>query len=281
MVGQRSALWIRVWALTIATASLAMGKIPAQDYLSPPPPVGNLSNSLAATELDWVVADAAMPVESGPVDGDGEYCEVGCLEPGQRWYLALSGAVESRNDVQELGDPATFLLFDDGFALNAALGHQFDRFRLDFEYSLFNNQVETAGAGIPNVGNFVGDAVGNISVKAFTLNGYYDFEIAQSCWKPYVGAGLGVMQSEINSLFPSFFPALGAGTGGVNTTSNFKLCYQIRVGLAYTLSHRTELFSGYRFFDAGPLTFAGAPFGVFQPDGATFHSFEMGFRVKF
>jgi opacity protein-like surface antigen len=277
MVLLRRALLVRVWAMIAALAGLAVGATATLAEFPSVTPDGTLASATASTA--WESAEV-VTVEASPEAG-GYFGEGDCLEPGQRWYLSLSGAAQSRHIVHEVGDPATFLIFDDGFTLNAALGHQFDLFRMDFEYSLFNNQVETAGAGIPGVGNFVGDAVGNVSVKAFTLNGYYDFDYFRSCFRPYVGAGMGVMQSEINSLFPSFFPGLGAATGGVNTTSNFKLCYQFRVGIGYTLSHRTELFSGYRFFDAGPLTFAGEPFGVFQPDGATFHGLEMGFRVKF
>jgi opacity protein-like surface antigen len=292
MAGHRRALGVRIFTLLVGVVGLAVAALPARGQL-PTPAIARLPSGLvapasyapaaytsSASSADWLAADAATTVEAS--SGNWIGCsQPACCGPDYGWYVMLAGAAQSRDNVQEIGDPATFLIFDDGFAINMALGHQFDLFRLDFEYSYFNNQIETAGAGIPNVGNFVGDAVGNVSVKAYTLNTYYDYRIGQSCFKPYVGAGIGLMQSEINSLFPSFFPALGAATGGVNTTSNVKFCYQFRVGLSYELTHRTELFSGYRFFDAGPLTFAGEPFGVFSPDGATFHNFEAGLRVKF
>ena len=289
MIRHRRALRVRLSALIVGIAGLAVGAVPAQGQFFGPPPAGSFPSgpvvpanfASSAADADWYSSESSTTVETVLVNGSSGCCEPAgcCADYG--WYVMLSGAVQSRDDVQEIGDPATFLLFDEGFAINAALGHQFDLFRMDFEYSYFNNQVETAGAGIPNVGNFVGDCVGNVSVKAYTLNGYCDFLIGESRFKPYVGAGIGLMQSEINSLFPSFFPALGAGTGGVNTTSNVKLCYQVRAGVSYEFSDRTELFSGYRFFDAGPLTFAGEPFGVFHPNGATFHNFEAGLRVRF
>ena len=286
MVRHRRALGLRISAVVLGLAGWAVAAFPAAGQFVPPPPPPAFPSGLVmpasfVSSADYLSTDAAAKVASASCDILADDCDAGCCGPDQRWYVTLSGAVQSRSNVSEVGDPATFLLFDDGFAIDVALGHQFELFRLDLEYSYFNNQIETAGAGIPNVGNFVGDAVGNVSVKAYTLNAYYDYVIDQSRFKPYVGGGIGLMQSEINSLFPSFFPALGAATGGVNTTSNVKFCYQFRVGLSYELTYRTELFSGYRFFDAGELTFAGEPFGVFHPDGATFHSFEGGLRVRF
>lgn len=212
---------------------------------------------------------------------DDGSCEACCTMPCYCWYVSVSGAWSTRETVHEVGDPATFIEFNDGFAINTALGHEFELFRLEFEYSYFNNQVATAGAGIPGVGNFVSDASGNISVKAYMLNVYHDFDFGGPL-KPYVGAGIGLFQSEINSLLPSFFATLGTPTLGVNTTSDVCFAYQFRAGVNYELTRRTELFTGYRFFDNGdPLTFAAEPFGVFYPDSATFHNLEAGLRVKF
>ncbi len=208
-------------------------------------------------------------------------CDACCTYPCYCWYVALSGAWSDRETVHEVGEPATFIEFNDGFAINAALGHEFELFRLEFEYSYFNNQIALAGAGIPGVGNLVSDASGNISVKAYMLNVYHDFDFG-GCLKPYVGGGIGLFQSEINSLLPTFFGQLGTPTLGVNTTSDVGFAYQFRAGVNYELTRRTELFAGYRFFDNGdPLTFAAEPFGVFHPDSATFHNFEAGLRVKF
>ena len=42
------------------------------------------------------------------------------------------------------------------------------------------------------------------------MNAYYDCRVGETRFKPYVGGGIGLLESEINSLFPSCFPALGA-----------------------------------------------------------------------
>ena len=276
----------RIHAFTII-ASLSFGSISARAELrSSPPPRELASLPGKVMRLEVAPVNGEEPptpmVEGDPPAEEGlSYIDEICHEACRGWYVSLSGGLQGREDVSEVGNPATFLTFDDGFALNGAIGYQFDWLRWDLEYSFFNNQVETAGAGVVGLGNFVGDATGNINIRSFTLNGYYDFRLGQSYWRPYVGGGIGMMQSEINSLYPDFFPALGAATGGVNTTSDFEFCYQIRAGLNYMLTHRTDVYGGYRYFDAGELTFASPPFGVFHPDGATFHNFEMGFRVRF
>ncbi|MDZ4783491.1 MAG: outer membrane beta-barrel protein [Planctomycetia bacterium] len=232
-------------------------------------------------------AEEAAPGEltscSDCMSCDDNSCEACCTMPCYCWYVSLSGAWSNRETVHEEGDPTTFIEFNDGFNINVALGHEFDLFRVEFEYSYFNQQVALAGAGIPGFAPFVGESPGNISVKAFMLNVYHDFDFGGRL-KPYVGGGIGLFQSEINSLLPTFFAdaPFSNSTLGVNTTSDVAFAYQFRAGVNYELTRRTELFAGYRFFDnTDPLTFAAEPFGIFYPDSATFHNFEAGLRVKF
>jgi opacity protein-like surface antigen len=229
------------------------------------------------------VSDSMAAPECLSCDDAG--CDACCSYPCYCWYVSVSGAWQDRETVHEVGDPPTFLEFNDGFGINIALGHEFELFRLEFEYSYLNNQVAVAG-GNEGSTNFVSDASGNISVKAFMLNVYHDFDFGGRL-KPYVGGGIGLFQSEINSMLPGFFadPNFYGGVNayqGLNTTSDVAFAYQFRAGVNYELTRRTELFAGYRFFDNGdPLTFAAQPFGVFYPDSATFHSAEAGLRIKF
>lgn len=200
-----------------------------------------------------------------------------------RWYVQLSGGTANREQVHEVGDPTTFIDFDTGFAANAALGYRFDMFRFDVEYSFMNSGCSFAGAG-----GFASPATGNINLKALMFNVYHDFEIGDWLWKPYVGGGLGVYQSEINSLYPEFF-AGGPGafpTTPINTTSNTPFAYQFRAGLSRPIGERTEFFAGYRYFHGETLTFAAAPFAspadpTFNPNGAVVHAAELGLRIRF
>lgn len=272
---------VAMLSLAAATTASANPFNPAASYGNPIQPAAYRTYADEAATEDSA-SDVAAP-ECLSCNDAG--CDACCSYPCYCWYVSLSGAWATRETVHEVGDPATFLEFNDGFAINAAIGHQFDLFRLEFEYSYFNNMVATAG-GTDGTTDFVSAASGNISVKAYMLNVYHDFDFG-SRLKPYVGGGIGLFQSEINSMLPGFFadPAFYGGVNayqGLNTTSDVAFAYQFRAGFNYELTRRTELFTGYRFFDNGdPLTFAAQPFGVFQPDSATFHSIEAGLRIKF
>jgi opacity protein-like surface antigen len=219
-------------------------------------------------------------------DGCGDGCaDCGscCRRARYQLYVALSGGSAHRETVHEANDASTFLEFDHGFAVNVALGWRFwDMFRLEAEYTFMNNDVETAGSA-----GLVSGAAGNVNLRAWMVNLYHDIQICDWCLKPYVGAGIGFYQSEINSLYPDFFTAAGPPmTGvGVNTTSDVTFAYQFRVGFSYPLGCRGEIYSGYRFFNGDELTFSAPPFSVFaptfHPDGAEMHCLETGVRIGF
>jgi opacity protein-like surface antigen len=210
-----------------------------------------------------------------------------CMDP---WYVSLSGGWQHRETVHEETDPLVFLEFAEGFAVNGALGYRFDNLRVETEYTFMNNEVDTAGggAGAAAAGISPSPATGNVNLRALMFNIYYDLDLPFSLWRPYLGAGIGFYQSEINSLYPDFFGLAGPAFNNtpVNTTSDTPLAYQFRVGASRSLGERTEFFAGYRYFRGEDLTFASAPFAspltpTFNPDGAEVHSAEVGLRVRF
>lgn len=202
----------------------------------------------------------------------------------RRWYIGLNGGWQERETVHEVGDPTTFIIFDSGFLLNAQLGYRFDLFRVEAEFSFMNNAVDQAGSG-----GAVSSSSGNIGLRAYMANIYHDFQISDWLWQPYVGAGIGIYQSEINSMYPDFFgtiPDPFFQRVPLNTTSDMPLAYQFRVGASRPVGQRTELLIGYRYFRGEELEFGAAPFATaaaptFHPDGADIHSLEAGLRVRF
>jgi opacity protein-like surface antigen len=202
-----------------------------------------------------------------------------CRDP---WYVSVSGAWQQRETVHEVDDPQTFIKFHSGFLANAALGMRFEMFRLEIEASFMNNEVDLAGAG-----GLSSPSPGNVSLRAYMFNVYHDVQFKDCCWKPYVGAGIGTYQSELNGLIPEFFDTLGPPFAGnpVNATSDMPLAYQFRAGVSRQIGCRSEFFTGYRFFKGEELEFASAPFATFaptfHPDGAEIHAVELGVRVNF
>lgn len=223
----------------------------------------------------------------GRCDNCNDGCDSGCdscCDPCYRpFYIGLSGGWASRETAQEVGDPATFLQFNDGFHYNVQLGRRFDWVRLEAEISRFNNDVLVAGAGVPGVGNFVGNAAGSVNLTAYMFNAYHDFDIAGWRLDPYVGGGIGVCQSEINGLLPQFFAGapLNLDNQALNATSDYEFAWQLRAGVNYDWSERTTLFMGYRYFRVEELTFSAFPFGTFNPNGGREHCLEWGLRVAF
>jgi opacity protein-like surface antigen len=215
-------------------------------------------------------------------------CPHKCCDWSDHWYVSVSGGWADRDRAHEIPDNRTFTEFGDGFAVNAAIGYRFDILRFEAEYSFMNQEVERAGAGLtPNLA-LVSKAAGNVSLRALMFNAYTDFQLFDWPWLPYFGAGIGVYQSEINGLYPTFFGGLPAPfpTTPVSATSDIPLAWQFRAGLTRRLGTRTEFFVGYRFFRGDTLTFASAPFATaaaptFSPNGATVHSAEIGLRVRF
>jgi opacity protein-like surface antigen len=208
------------------------------------------------------------------------------------WYVSLSGGWQQRERVHEITDPLVFLEFDDGYVFNGALGYRFNLFRVEAEVSYMNSEVDEAGGGTAAAAAGIGpsDAFGNVNLRALMFNVYYDLDLPFTVWRPYIGAGIGVYQSELNGLYPEFFgdPLLGAAFNNtpVNATSDTPLAYQFRAGASRPIGERTEFFAGYRYFHGEDLTFASAPFAspaapTFNPNGAEVHSAEIGLRVRF
>jgi opacity protein-like surface antigen len=164
----------------------------------------------------------------------------------------VSGGWTQRERVHEVGTPQTFLTWEDGFSVNGAVGYEFSFVRAELEVGLANTDVDIAGARVPNVGDFSSPADGNVSLRKYMFNLYHDFKFGDFALKPYVGAGIGFYQSEINGLFPEFFTGHGLADSGVNATSDFPFAYQLKAGASYEISERTELFIGYTFLTATP-----------------------------
>jgi opacity protein-like surface antigen len=233
---------------------------------------------------DW---QAVAPLTDSEIASS---CKCGGLEDysllaSDCWYVSFSGGWQDRQRAHEVGDPSTFIVFDDGFAANLAFGYRFDPIRVEVEYTFMNNECDRAGSG-----GLASSTVGNVNLKALMFNAYYDLDLDCTCWRPYFGAGVGIFQSEINGLYPEFFedPALaGLGFAGnsVNATSDLPFAWQARIGASRPLTASSEFYFGYRYFDGSELTFSSAPFAqfspTFHPNGAENHSVEFGVRVSF
>jgi len=126
--------------------------------------------------------------------------------------------------------------FDTGLTLGAALGYNFNRFRVEGEISYQTNDVDKIGAQ----GVFF-DATGDATALSFLINGYYDF-VNRSAFTPYISAGLGFAQVEFNDLNIS-----GSGFPG-SSDDDTVFAYQIGIGVGYAVTEKVTIDVKYRYF---------------------------------
>jgi opacity protein-like surface antigen len=191
----------------------------------------------------------------------------------QGFYLTTGTAISWRQRSGESSD--TFTDFKTGFLINGALGYRFGDFRTDVEFTHFQHAVDAVSAA--PTGLRPGD--GKVRGNAFMLNLYYDFPIANSRFKPYVGAGVGTYSTRIKNLTNDTLQSFGLVVE--NEQSNNVFAYQLRAGLGYQVSDSVDVFLGYRYFHGNTITFSDTIFGTLKPNGAKLHNIEAGLRFLF
>lgn len=87
------------------------------------------------------------------------------------------------------------------------------------------------------VADVVADGRGDLTMTAVYANAYYEFETG-SAFKPYVGAGLGYADIDVD-YSPSGI--------GVISESESKLAYQVKAGASYMLENSWELYGEYAY----------------------------------
>lgn len=117
--------------------------------------------------------------------------------------------------------------FDNGWGAFAAVGKQFELFRLEGEAAYRTNDIDGIGGG-------------EVEAMSGMLNGYLDFDMLQ--FRPFVGVGLGMANIDLDS-------------GFLNDDDNV-FAYQGIVGLAFDV-HQVGLDVGYRYFATEDPKFSG------------------------
>lgn len=97
----------------------------------------------------------------------------------------------------------------------------------------------------------IGGTAGNGDVTALSamINGFYDFHL-DGALTPYIGAGIGGAQIEVNGLSP-------VGTTSISDEDTV-LAYQAMLGVAFSLNESVSLTADYRYFGASDLSYSAA-----------------------
>ena len=213
-----------------------------------PLPPGIEDTSVATSENVYsnvvgsnVVGDACCS-DGMPEDGqltDCQTCDNGC----PNFYFSVFGGF---NDLRDLnGSSGTRQIFtDNGGGVGIAFGRRNGRnLRTEAEFSYRHN----------NIDGFVLNPVspdmpvdGGLNAFAGMANAYWEFTDAPSrCFKPYIGAGIGVVG--IDAVIRD---SLGTNIVPTGTGSDSSFAYQWMAGINYKAYRNMDLFAEYRFFGA-------------------------------
>jgi outer membrane protein OmpA-like peptidoglycan-associated protein/opacity protein-like surface antigen len=149
------------------------------------------------------------------------------------WYSSLGAGLNLLRDSSITGSGfGTKGKFDDGFAVDGAIGYQLGHLRGEGEIGYRRNDL----GKLSTVGSGSGDA----SSFDFMVNGYYDF-IPGGRIDPYIGAGVGVARVDFHDIGAAAGPTL-------LNDSDTKFAYQGIVGVRYLVAPQWDLGVEYRYF---------------------------------
>lgn len=201
-------------------------------------------------------------------------------QPANDFYLSLGAGLQQRSDAD---DSAGTARFKDGALLSGALGYKFNALRLEAEGLYLVNDFKGTDPKPSPLGDLPYESSGgDADGKAFMANLYYDFDLG-SALKPYIGIGVGGLKGKINGLSTQGMKNVPPPIGPivVYAESQWVLARQVKIGASYSLTPRTDLFFGYRYFKSNDfdyiLTFSG---DTIHPN-AEYHMGEIGLRINF
>jgi len=114
-------------------------------------------------------------------------------------------------------------------------------------------------------------AVGTARSGSLMINGYYDF-FKDSKIQPFIGAGFGLGLVDADGVAPV--------SGSAINDDDMDFAYQGMAGVSVSVSPRTKITLGYRYFTIPDLKFRTAGGAAIDADYAT-HEFMLGVRYSF
>jgi opacity protein-like surface antigen len=195
-----------------------------------------LFTALAAT---GILTASAMPsfAQDRLLTGDD-------LFPWKGWYASVFGGIHFKGNengttsVTGLGSIGSRHRFDTGFQAGVALGYSWQftgtpwALRLEGEYAFSHNGADTL-----SLGGVTGSVNGSLRNHSIVGNLYVDYHWGK--WVPYLGAGVGVAITHLNSGVP------GAPLQIDGTDTNFAV--QAMAGIDYKILPRWKLGVGYKY----------------------------------
>lgn len=158
--------------------------------------------------------------------------------PLSGWYGQVAlGYMQLRDNDGSLGGTGIKSEYDSGWTVTGALGYGFGNgFRAELEGGYANSGYDSVTIGGSKI-----NTSADIDQWSLYAAGYYDFWLVGA--RPYLGAGAGVVHSEIDSFAATSGGTTFRGPGGDAT--DFSMFGE--VGLTFPLSERLDLVPAVRY----------------------------------
>jgi opacity protein-like surface antigen len=201
--------------------------------------------SIAAAALSGALA--AQPAMAGGIYGAG--------------YVGLRGSYVWTGDGETRSNPASALYdydetYDDGYAAGVEMGWVIgDSFRLGIEGEYRHADIGSVTIvrddtpllpvpppPLPYAPGTVVDAGGDAEMGTAMVNLFYDFNMLDPTFVPYIGGGLGAAYID----YAISDPNSGVSFQGKDTTWAF--AYQFMAGVAFPIAEGMTMSVGYKYF---------------------------------
>jgi opacity protein-like surface antigen len=156
--------------------------------------------------------------------------------------------------------------FDSGVSFAGAIGYRMDNLRFEGEISYQENDIDK----VDYFGVLEVEFTGDVTVLAGLANVYYDFANS-TAFTPFVSAGIGMAQVEINDLnFP------GSRLASVSDDDTV-FAWQFGGGVSYAVNDMFDIELKYRYLMTEDLEFSDNT----EVDGPNSHNISLGMRYYF
>ena len=215
----------------------------------------------------------------------------------QGWYVRGNVGYGVVTDVDFTGDLVGDVEGEGNVALSLGVGYELgNNWRIELDASQLWNDL----GAISQASN----TYAKMRLTTGMLNAIYDFSDFGS-WEPYLGAGIGVSQVNLNAQTASFPDGfVGAGTVPNPACPSSDACtfndddtgiaWQLLAGLGYKITDNLTWDTQYRYLDVGNLSFVGQGQNLTPPaglgsgtgiatsaSGAASHTIMTGLRYRF
>jgi len=142
-------------------------------------------------------------------------------------YIGAAGGMTifHDSDLKNAAGTTATVSYDKGFGFNVSGGYNFDGFRCEGEFGYKKADVDTVG--------IVSISGGDATFMSYMVNGYYDIKTTEPAITPYIGAGLGLINGELND-------------NGQKADDNV-FGYQVVAGIGFNVNKNVAIDLSYRF----------------------------------